>query len=60
MDKNYLKFFCLCFKCLEFFYKKKYKKTVLMTSILILLTEADNITSNFLKAVFHKIYLVHT
>ena len=26
MDKNYLKFFCLCFKCLEFFHKKKYKK----------------------------------
>ena len=24
MDKNYLKFFCLCFKCLEFFYKKIY------------------------------------
>ena len=23
MDKNYLKFFCLCFKCLEFFYIKK-------------------------------------
>ena len=30
MDKNYLKFFCLCFKCLEFFYKKKtYKKNCL-------------------------------
>ena len=38
MDKSYLKCFCLCFKCLESFYKKKkYKiKTVLLTSILIL------------------------
>ena len=46
MDKSYLKCFCLCFKCLEFFHKKKkyiyiYKtKTVLLTSILILLTNA--------------------
>ena len=38
MDKSYLKCFCLCFKCLEFFHKKnKQTKTVLLTSILILL-----------------------
>ena len=38
MDKSFFKCFCLCFKCLEFFIKEKYKtKTVLLTSILILL-----------------------
>ena len=42
-------------------YKKEFIYLEIDSNYLrIILNEADDITSNFLKAVFHKLYLVHS